>query len=177
MKITVASRICRTQEKVLFFFLLFACQIKKKSQHKIDLKHLLTTEKLLRCQVSWMCQTCHVYCERRTSIFRRFKLQLSLLNRLFHHLCQVLLQRSSKVLSRGHLLGVQVDPGGERVKLRLCGQVDWSLRERGNTGEAKCHILGSLKEERFSPAIGGMFITPVERPASGAEPGDSGHLP
>lgn len=70
MKITVASRICRTQEKVLFFFLLFACQIKKKSQHKIDLKHSLTTEKLLRCQVSWMCQTCHVYCERRTSILK-----------------------------------------------------------------------------------------------------------
>lgn len=80
----------------------------------------------------------------RGQVSQRFKLQLSLLNRLFHHLRQLLLQGGSKVLSRCHPLRVQAEPGGERFMLCRCGQLGCSLKKHGRS-----EVLRSVKEDRF----------------------------
>lgn len=68
-----------------------------------------------------------------------FKCDQSGLNRLFKDLCQMLLQRCSKGLCCCHLLGVQVDPRGVRLKLCSLWQVKWSL---WGTSERKHLLMG-----------------------------------
>lgn len=71
--------------------------------------------------------------------FTWFKCDQSGLNRLFKDLCQMLLQWCSKGLCRCHLLGVQVDPRGVRLKLCSLWQVKWSL---WGTSERKHLLMG-----------------------------------
>lgn len=144
----VASRICCRWEKCSIYPSSMCLSINKRSVW--DRFKTLDSRWTNDSEASEVSHICQLHRGRRTCVSQRSQLQRSLLNRLSHHLRQLLLQRGSKVQRRRHLPGVQADPGGEGFVLRRCGQVGCSLKEHGQS-KAKRHSLRLVKGEIFFP--------------------------